>query len=193
MDRRSEQRRALLQVGSNLQQAVQRHLDLREQSRRKPSRDIPVAAGSRRASTEHSARSVSGAVLGALPTIWSGLESANDGIIRVLRSARTLLSRDGWSQRPHDAGHPAVPPSVRGWALYEALRPYEGSAAAWIAVEGARRAIRKVIGSANIPGWHDHPYRTKAEVISVIDRAIADLGGRRPGRGSWTVSHGVGR
>jgi hypothetical protein len=68
------------------------------------------------------------------------------------------------------------------WSLYGAIAAsYSGSG---IDAEYARRELRKHVGP-DLPGWNDHPRRTKRQVLDLLDTAIFDLQHPQVRRGAW--------
>ena len=58
-----------------------------------------------------------------------------------------------------------------------------------IVAEHALRELRRLACEHNLSAWNDHPLRTKAAVLDLLDEAIAAHGGQRPrGRGGWSIS-----
>lgn len=139
-----------------------------------------VVQGRNSKTLRHVARARYQATQPAAPTIRELGEDRNPRILVVLRAARWLLVLDGWAQPPAGWLGEALP----GWTLDAAISSAGHSG---IESEWTRHLIRKIIGHHNIPAWNDHVFRTKTEVLGVLDRAIEQMGGRAPRRGGWTV------
>jgi len=120
-------------------------------------------------------------------------------ILEVLREAREALLSRGW--RPgvlpvNERGHVLEEDPLGRVGLVEAIQGESASVARW----EARMLLQRIAGTASLPVWNGHPYRTGAEVVALIDTAIRQLGGivprgryrerPEPRRGGWIVSDG---
>lgn len=112
-------------------------------------------------------------------------------VLRVLLVARRLLLA-GWIQ-----GHAWVDdrgcdvPDQMGprvaWSLIGAL---SHAAKGELVGEHAKKLLRRIAGDVNLVAWNDHPLRELGEVVHLVDRGIAMVGGRIPRRGGWRISSG---
>lgn len=101
----------------------------------------------------------------------------SDPVLTVLRGARELLTPEGaWTQNEYAktrTGRPCSVTSPRAvcWCLDGALW-HETTAEGW---DQAREAVIAVLDSppSFILVWNDDPDRTQAEVLALLDRAIA--------------------
>ena len=50
-----------------------------------------------------------------------------------------------------------------------------------------RSLLAKTIGHHNLVAWEEHPYRTRAHIFELLDRAIETEEGVRPRVGGWKV------
>jgi hypothetical protein len=100
--------------------------------------------------------------------------------VPVLVAALRLIRLCGWCQR-------VMGDETGRWSLPGAIAQAGMSG---IECEYARRQLRAVLWTDNLPGWNDHPARRLSEVTDVLRRAIASA--RRVGgmnrRGGWAVS-----
>lgn len=108
------------------------------------------------------------------------VERQKSAVLRVLVAVHGLILREGWAQREYDLRGE----TPRGWSLPFAIAE---AGNAGIECEWTRKEIRRFIGDNNIPAWNDHPHRTKADVLAMLERVIERAGGRPPRRGGWVV------
>lgn len=57
-----------------------------------------------------------------------------------------------------------------------------------ICAEYARRLVRRVIGSHDIPGWESHRHVTRADRLRALAAACVLAGGSPPPKGGWRVT-----
>lgn len=57
-----------------------------------------------------------------------------------------------------------------------------------ITAEYARRLVRRVIGTHDIPGWESHRFVTRADRLRALGAACVLAGGVPPPRGGWRVT-----
>lgn len=108
-------------------------------------------------------------------------EEQRAAALAVLRKAHDLVRR-GWVQRA-SGGEDAE----GRWrvSLYGAVAEASGGD---IRGEYARRVLRRLAGTSDLVAWNDHPFRTQREVLSLLERAVAECGGMAPRRGGWRVA-----
>jgi hypothetical protein len=86
--------------------------------------------------------------------------------VRVLRRAREMVEKEGWSKRiPYEVIY-GKKARCAGFAIEDAARelkmdPFE-----------AEQFFQHVIGLVYIPGWNDHPKRIKEDVLAAFNKAI---------------------
>lgn len=84
----------------------------------------------------------------------------------VLVAARNLIDRKGWS--PYASGGPTMPEAAQCAGLACAAA---NGALGGVSLD-ASRALREVVGG-DVYDWNDAPGRTKEEVLTAFDEAIA--------------------
>lgn len=92
----------------------------------------------------------------------------NDDVLCVLLAARTLIDCEGWTQGGfrHVASDGRVERCMLGAVIDAALTGYGLQA-------NTQMRLRGVLGGVAPMAWNDAPGRTKEEVLSAFDRAIA--------------------
>jgi hypothetical protein len=96
-------------------------------------------------------------------------------VVAVLREARRLIAEVGWTQGAYarDAVGTTISPAREDatcFCMEGALRRASRDRGLFDAAEGV---ILDKCGELTIPSFNDAPDRTKDEVLSVLDRAIA--------------------
>lgn len=103
--------------------------------------------------------------------------------LEVLRGARQLIAH-GWTQHKYvrtaeDGETTESDPRVAKWCILGALRHHERGRFVWgrfVCNLDALRRLERLCGNT-LSAWNDAPGRTQAEVIDLLDRAIAECGG----------------
>jgi hypothetical protein len=88
--------------------------------------------------------------------------------LRILESAHALLVRRGWRPDTHRPGR------AKGVSLTRAL---QGEAEHPIYHFRARQLLARMVEGRNLPAWEEHPAREADEVLALLERAAAQLGG----------------
>lgn len=100
------------------------------------------------------------------------------GEIEVLKRARRLLAR-GWCPRQawadSSGNHCADPADAVAWSLWPAIRQCDPDGRD---AQAARRLVAKRIGP-NFSAWEEHPFRTHAEVLALLDSITGNEPRRR--------------
>jgi hypothetical protein len=99
----------------------------------------------------------------------------NDDVLCVLLVARTIIDCEGWTQETYartadgdgtDVDDPKASCFCSLGAIWAVSFAHGGQL-------GAITAVERAMNSGNLVGWNDAPGRTKEEVLSAFDRAIA--------------------
>jgi hypothetical protein len=117
--------------------------------------------------------------------------SSDEQLATLFRKARELVRR-GWCRgyASTDAdGRPSHWPGAGEPTHFSLVGAVRTAGEGGIAAEHALRTLRRLTQHHNLVAWNDHPIRTQAAVLELLDKAIAEHGGRVPrGRGGWTIS-----
>ena len=150
----------------------------------------PVAPPAIRASSELSARSVRE----SLVTFAPPARGEQDRLaVPVLKAAWALL-RSGWCRGDFAVDADGVRMGFRrgqvatAWTLSAAI---SAAGSAGIESEYARQLLRRLLHEHDLVRWNNHPTRTKAQVLSLLERAVTVADGRVRLRGGWRVSSEV--
>lgn len=86
-------------------------------------------------------------------------------------------------------GRPSHYPDSGGPTHFSLVGAIRTAGEGRLVAEYALRTLRRLTSQHNLVDWNDHPLRTKADVLALLDRAIAEHGGHVPrGRGGWVIS-----
>lgn len=112
-------------------------------------------------------------------------------VVACLERAKERIRAKGWVRaRVPNLNPRADDRAPKGYTLVEALVPPEGAddAAGQLSAWHARFVLVKVTGAIDLVGWSAHPYLTKRDVLSALDKAIRLSRGTPVHRGGWSIS-----